>query len=121
HDALSGPDARGRVAARGAHDPVLEVLRGQRDVARPAGGAARRVDADDLRRLDAEVPAERRVGRAQLALLGQRESRDVVEADVVAAGQLLAVEGRALAQVGELLAKRRVVADQLLLPRPRLD
>ncbi len=48
-DALAGRDARGRVAARRAGDPVVEVAGGQRDVARRPGRAARRVDADDLR------------------------------------------------------------------------
>ena len=52
-----GGDARGRVAARRAGHPVVEVARGERDVARRAGRAARRVDPDDL------GPASRRDAR----------------------------------------------------------
>ena len=50
-DPLAGRDPRGRVAARRAGHPVVEVAGGERDVARRAGRAARRVDADDLGRV----------------------------------------------------------------------
>ena len=73
-------DAGRGVAARRARDPVLEVAGGQRDVARRAGRAAGRVDADDLVAADAEVRADRvLVGRRrlQLGLLGQRQPGDV--------------------------------------------
>src|SRR4029077_17495939 len=100
-----------------AGDPVLEVLRRQRDVARPAGRAARRIDANDVRRLDADMAAERRVACPQLALLGQRQLRNVGEADVVEVGELFAIKGRALAQIRELLAEARVVDRELLFPR----
>ena len=76
-DPLAGGDAGRGVAARRARDPVVEVARGQRDVARRAGRAARRVDADDLvarPRTGARRSGSRRVdGRAQLLLLGQRQ------------------------------------------------
>ena len=75
-DALAGLDAGGGVAARRAGHPVLEVLRGERDVARRAGGAAGGVDAHDLVRLGAQVRADRvlaRDGRPDLALVGERE------------------------------------------------
>src|SRR4051812_5095068 len=59
--------------------------------------------------------------RAQLALLGQRERGDVLEARVaVLAGQLVAVERRAITQVLELGTERFVVARELLLPRKPL-
>ena len=65
-DPLACRDARGGVAARRARDPVGEVAGGQRDVARRAGRAARRVDADDL------VAAPRRGGRRSGARRGRR-------------------------------------------------
>ena len=104
-DPLSGLDSRRRIAARRAGQPVLDVARCERDVARRAGRAARRVDADDLGRLRAEVRAERALGRdrvAQLVLLGQRQLGEVLEPVAGARAELLAVEGRALEEVGEL-------------------
>ena len=117
------------VAARRARDPVVEVARRQRDVARRAGRAAGRVDADDLVAARAQVRADRvlrRHRRPQLLLLGQRQapmsSRPPRRGGGDAGGaELLAVEGRALEQVGDLLAVGRVVDRALLLPRPRLD
>jgi hypothetical protein len=99
-DAVSRCDARRAVAACRARDPVVDVLGCQRDVARPAGRAARRVDANDLGRVDADVRADRIVACArvlQLALVGQGQPRDVGEtAAGVVAGELRAVERRAL-------------------------
>ena len=72
----AGGDARGRVASGRPRHPVVEIARRQGDEARVAGGAARRVDADDLGRRHAEVGAEGVVGRArgtELALVRQRE------------------------------------------------
>ena len=66
-DALSGLDAGSRVAARRPRHPVVEVARRERDVARRAGRAARRVDADDLVRVRAEMRAERVVLRRRSA------------------------------------------------------
>ena len=57
-DALAGRDARGRVAARRAGHPVVEVAGRQRDVAGRPGRAARGVDAHDLPALGAEVRAD---------------------------------------------------------------
>ena len=75
-DPLAGADPGGGVAARRAGDPVVEVTGRERDVARLAGRAARRVDPDELVRLRAEMRPERVLGRArrpQLVLLGQRQ------------------------------------------------
>ena len=77
-DALARADARRRVAARRAGHPVVEVARGERDVARRAGRAARRVDADDLVARRAEVRADRVVGRARSP--GARPSRSAAAA-----------------------------------------
>jgi hypothetical protein len=95
-DPLTGDDAGGRIASGRARDPVVEVARRQRDVARIARRAARRVDPDDLGALDAEVRADRilaRVRRPELVLVGQRQLGDVVEARRFEAPELLAVEG----------------------------
>ena len=121
-DPLARLDARGGVAARRARDPVLEIAGGERDVARRAGRAARRVDADDLVTADAEVRADRvlvRRGRLQLGLLGKRQPGDVGEPN--GAVQLLAVERRAFEDVRDLLAERGVVERELLVPGPGLD
>ena len=88
------------------------------------GGAAGRVDPHELGAVGREVGAERvvrRHARAQLVLLGERQLGDAVEADGVGFVQLVAVERRALAKVGELLAEGGVVEGELLLPRARLD
>src|SRR3954470_2802724 len=58
-DPLAGLDAGRGVAARRARDPVLDVGRRQRDVARRAGRPARRVDPRDLLARRAEVRADR--------------------------------------------------------------
>src|SRR5439155_26343104 len=88
-------------------------------------GSARRVDADELGRLDAEVRAEGVLGRAgglQLLLLGEREPRDLLEATRgVEAGELFAVEGRPLEEVRELRAIAHGGDPELLEPRPGLD
>jgi hypothetical protein len=121
-DPLPGLDTRGRVAARRAGDPVVEVGCGQRDVARRSGRPAGRVDADELARLRAEVGAERVLARArgpQLLLVGERELRGLRE-PAREALQSRTVEGRALAQVRELLAEARVVEGELLIPRQGL-
>ena len=120
----------GRVAAgRGGH-PVVEIARRQRDVAGRSGGAARRVDPNDLGRRRAEMRADRIVGRArcpELVLVGQRQVRDVREPARRPSGgesrrrQLLAIEGRAVEEVGELGAIGSIVDGQLLCPRPGLD
>ena len=68
-DSLAGGDARGGVAARRARHPVLEVARGQRDVAGRAGRPARRVDPHDLGGRGAEVRADGVVGRGRRAQL----------------------------------------------------
>ena len=76
-DPLAGRDAGGRVAACRAGHPVVEVARGQRDVAGCTGRSARRVDPDDLPRRDAEMGADRFVGGAggpYLAFLGERQA-----------------------------------------------
>ena len=68
--------------------------------------------------------AERVLGRArrlELRLVRERQARDVGEADGVVTGELVAVEGGALEQVRELLAKACVVERELLGPRPSLD
>ena len=81
-DALAGANAGCGVAPRRAGDPVVEVAGRERDVARRPGRPARRVDADDLGRLRAEVGAERvlrRAARAELVLLGEREARDLLQ------------------------------------------
>ena len=110
-DALAGGDARSRVAARRAGHPVLEIARRQRDVGGRPGGAARRVDPHDLGRRRAEMRADRIVGgarRRKLALLRERQPHDVCEpARRPGRGesrfaQLLAIEGRAVEEVGEL-------------------
>src|SRR3954470_7139856 len=126
-DALAGLDARRRVAARGALDPVVEVRRRQRDVARRAGRAARRVDADDVLARRAQVRADRVLlgdRRADLGLLGERQARDVIQAARVLGrcdAELAAVERRALEQVGDLRAVGDVVDGALLGPRTGLD
>ena len=79
-DAVAARETGRRVAARGAGHPVVEVAFGERDVARRAGRAARRVDADELGRRCAEMRADRIVSparRTQLVLLGQRQLRDL--------------------------------------------
>ena len=117
------PDARRRVAPRRTGHPVVEVAGRQRDVARRAGRPARRVDADDLARLRAKVRAEgvvRRARRPQLVLLGERQLGDVGQA-AREPREPVAVERRALAEVGDLGAEGRVVERELLLPRSSLD
>ncbi len=130
HEALARGDARGGVAARRAGDPVREVVVGQGDVARRAGGPAGRVDADDLVAGRAEVGADRVVGGdrlAQLLLGGQGQRADLGEPSgrlgiaEPRRGKLGAVERRALEQVRELSAVAAVVDRELLRPRPGLD
>ena len=114
--ALARGDARGRVAARRARHPVVEIARRQRDVARRPGGAARRVDPDDLGRRRAEVRADRIVGsagRLRARLFSVRGSRAMSASPPAASaeakpacGQLLAIEGRAVEEVGELRCDR---------------
>jgi hypothetical protein len=127
---LAGREARGGVAPRRPCHPVLEVVRGQRDVARRAGRAARRVDPDDLLGRRAEMRSERILGRdrlPQLPLLGQRQAGEVGEpAGVRGRGaargdELGPVERRAREDVCELCAVRGVVDRELFLPRQRLD
>ena len=74
--------------------------------------------------------ADRIVGRArrpELALVGQRQLCDVREFASRPIGgeprrrQLLAIEGRAVEEVGELSPVARSVDSELLCPRPRLD
>ena len=68
----------GGVAPRGPGDPVVEVAGRQRHVTRRPGRAARGVDAHELGRVDAEVRADRVLGRRrgpELVLLGEREPR----------------------------------------------
>ncbi len=127
HDALPGRDTGGRIAARRAGDPVVEIAGGQGDVARGPRGAARRVDPHDVRAVDAQVCANGvllRRGRLQLGLLGQGELGDVGEPACVvrrAESELLPVERRALDQVRELQPVGRVVEHELLVPGARLD
>ena len=81
-DALAGDDARRPVAARRAGHPVVEVAGRERDVARRARRAARRVDPHDLGSCRAEMRADRilrRARRPELALLGERQLRDLRE------------------------------------------
>ena len=123
-DPLARLDPGGRVAARGARHPVVEVARGQRDVAGRARRPARRVDADDLAGLGAEVRADRVLGsaaRAELGLVGQRQLRRSSSRPPFRAGELLAVERRALEQVGELRAVALAVEGELLVPGAGLD
>src|SRR6185436_674242 len=99
----------------------------ERDVARRPRRAAGRVDAGDLVAARAHVRADRvlrRHRRPQLLLLGEREVSDGVEAargGGVGDAELLAVEGRAVEEIRDLLAVGRVVGDALLLPGPGLD
>ncbi len=130
HDALAGLDAGSGVASRRPDDPVLEVARRQRDIARAPSRAARRIDPHDLGRLRTELGADRvlrRAGRLDLVLVGERELRDVGKR---ARGtrrldsrrcELLAIERRALEEVRELDAIALVVDGQLLRPRTGHD
>ena len=82
HDPLPGGDAGRRVASCRAGHPVVEIARGERDVARRPRRPARRVDAGELVAVCAEMRAERVVRSArlaQLALLGERQRRDLVQ------------------------------------------
>src|SRR3954471_3089433 len=118
-DALAGLDPRRPVAVGRAGDPVLEVARGERDVARGTRRAAGAVDPHDLGRVGGEVRAERALGRdgvAQLLLGGQRQLGDPVQRH----GLDVPVERRAGAQVAELLGEARGVERELLLPRQRV-
>ena len=106
-DPLAGADARQRVRARGARDPVVDVTRGERDVARLARRAARGVDPRDLGTADAAVRAEGVLGRDRRAQLLLGRERERLERSVhVVARELLAVEGRPLEQIGDLLRER---------------
>ena len=130
-DPLAGLHARGRVAARRRRDPVLEVARGQRDVARRAGRAAGGVDAHDLvlaARRGASRTASSGVVVARSSCFSVSGRRGRSASPPASAGrldadraELLPVEGGALQQVGDLLAVRGVVEGELLVPRPRLD
>ena len=123
HDPLAGRDAGRRIAPRRRRHPVVEITGRQRHVARRAGRAARRVDADELGRVRAEMGSDRVVGRArrpQLVLLGQRQLRDAREPTrLLRRGQaeLLPVERRSVEQIRKLLAVARVVERELLVPR----
>jgi len=129
-DALAGRNPGCRVAAGRRRQPVLEVAGRQRDVARRAGGAAGRIDPDDLGSRGAEVRADRVVGGARLPdllLLGERKTVDLREPACRSRGgearrrQLLAIEARALEEVGQLLAIARVVEGELLCPGAGFD
>jgi hypothetical protein len=94
-DALAGGNPGRRVASRRAGHPVVEVSGRQWDVTRRAGGPARRIDPDDLRRLNAEMRADRvlrRRGFPKLPLLGHGELRYVGEAASLEPLQLLAIK-----------------------------
>ena len=74
---------RGGVGAGGSARPHFEIAGGERDVARDAGGAAGRIDADDLVAGRGAMGSDGLVaapGLAQLVLFGGRQSRDVGEA-----------------------------------------
>src|SRR5512132_2442507 len=62
-----------------------------------------------------------RDGRPELALLRERQLSDVGEAVAELCPELLPVERRALEEVGQLCTVALVVADELLVPRQRLD
>ena len=130
HDPLAGLDTRRGIAARRPRDPVVEITRGQRDVAGRTGGTTGRVDADDLLRRDAEVSADRVVSgdaAAQLGLVGERKCADRSQPACrpgrcePGLGQLRPVEVGALEQVSQLIAIGGIVERELLLPRQRLD
>ena len=121
-DPLPGGDAGRRVASCRAGHPVVEIAGGERDVARRARRPARRVDPDDLVAVDAEMRAERVVRSArlaQLALLGERQRRDLGEPAGVrrpstpAAPSFAPVERRALDQVRDLCSVGVVVEGAL--------
>ena len=124
-------DARGGVAARRARDPVVEVAGGQRDVARRAGRAARRVDPHDLLaapRRDACRTGSRGVRAPQLVLLGQRQPRrrrrGRRRSGVADPGRRRACRGRTpSARRGRRAARGSVASSsgELLLPGARLD
>ena len=109
---------RRRSCAPSRSTQLSRSSRGQRDVARRAGGAAGRVDADDLGA--ASRRGARRSGSractvvAQLLLVGQRQRarsrpgrRPPRRRRTPAAASFVAVERRALEQVGELVAVAR--------------
>ena len=125
-------DAGRGVAPRRARHPVVEIARGQRDVARRAGRAARRVDPDDLVRRSAQRCAP--IGfsgvrrRAELVLLGERQlarcprGRPPPAAEREAGRrQLLAVEGRALEEVARAARGSSRRRSRAARPRARLD
>ncbi len=68
-----------------------------------------------------------RTRRLELALLGERQRRDIrkatgpLRARDIRLGQLLAIEDRALEEVGDLLAIALIVDRELLGPWTRLD
>src|SRR5512132_683856 len=62
-----------------------------------------------------------RDGRPELALLRERQLSDVGEAVAELCPELRPVERRALEEVGQLCTVALVVADELLVPRQRLD
>ena len=125
-----GGDARGRVAARRARDPVVEVARGQRDVARRAGRAAGRVDADDLGTASAQRCAPigllRRAGRRAARASRSAAARAMSASPPASRPRRPAPRAsrgrRPSARGGRRAARgRRVVERELLGPRARLD
>ena len=120
-DPLAGPHARGRVAPRRAGDPVVEIARGQRDVARRRRWCRSSSRSGRSRRRPRRGASPNGLSRVRVA----RSSSFSVSGScaisaspppVSAPGELLAVERRALEEVGELRPVARVVDGELLRP-----
>jgi hypothetical protein len=127
---LAALDARGGIAARRRPDPVGEIVSGERDVARLAGRAAGREDADEIGHVGRQMGADGIVGGPRLAEFvlfreGQRrnfgEAADRGGVGKARRGQPCTVEGRTGEEIGDLFAVRPVVGAGLLDPRHRFD
>ena len=80
---------------------AVEVGVGDRDVGGVAGGAARRVDPAHGLERRGQVAPERRLGGQRLADLVLGRERELLERRVLEPRELVAVERRALAQLGD--------------------
>ena len=129
-DRLAGADPGSRVAARRRRHPIVEVGRRQRNVARSAGGAARRKDAHDPVAGNRDMRAHRvrlAAARPDLGLLGEGKAGDRIQpADRLrrresGLAELVSIEARMRHEIGDLLAIERVVEPELRLPRRRFD